>query len=43
VYDNAIRWSTESFTNLMYVSAAYRFFFKEECDAMQFKLAWTLS
>jgi hypothetical protein len=43
VYGEAVRWATESFTDLMYVSAAYRFFFKEDRDAMQFKLAWTLS
>jgi hypothetical protein len=41
-YDKASAWSTDTFTDIQYVQSAYRFFFKNETDAMQFKLAWVV-
>jgi hypothetical protein len=38
--DELNKWANETFTNDEFVAVAYRFFFRNETCALQFKLVW---
>jgi hypothetical protein len=42
LYRRVKEWTNNAYHNEDFVEIAYRYFFKTDTDAMQFKLAWCL-